>query len=47
MIMKNNVRELLMSLNEFKCAEPDELHPRALKESAEGILESLGIIFIG
>lgn len=41
MTTKAGVRELLISLNEFKLAGPDELHHRVLKKLVECVWEPL------
>ena len=45
-IDKQIVKEYLITLNDFKSPEPDELHSRVLKELAKELSELLSIIFL-
>ncbi|XP_075302114.1 uncharacterized protein LOC142365299 [Opisthocomus hoazin] len=44
-VSEDQVRDLLRNLNRQKSMAPDEMHPRVLRESAEGVAQPLSMIF--
>ncbi|KAF4796329.1 RNA-directed DNA polymerase from mobile element jockey [Turdus rufiventris] len=44
-IQEEAVRELLSSLDVYKCMGPDGIHPRVMKEPADELAKPLSIIY--